>query len=295
MSITTGDFRQRVTVHTLAEKKRNHEPIVSLTAYDYATARIADEAEVDLILVGDSLAQVVLGYDSTLPVTMDEMLHHTRAVRRAVRHAFLVADMPFGSYHTGTRKALENAARFVKEGGAEAVKIEGGVSRVPLIRRMIDAEIPVIGHIGLTPQSVHRMGGYKVQGKTAPAIDALLHDAAALDQAGVSALVLEGIPREVATRITQEVSTPTIGIGAGPDCDGQILVFHDLAGLTFNPPAKFVRRYCNAGALIGEAIQSYRDDVRNGAFPADGESYHLPREARGELGEPDAVPAVRQK
>ncbi len=168
-------------MQTLAEKKRKREPIVSLTAYDYATARLADEAGVDLILVGDSLAQVVLGYDSTLPVTMEEMLHHTRAVRRAVRHALLVADMPFGSYHSGARKAVENAVRFVKEGGAEAVKIEGGTSRVPLIRRIIDAEIPVIGHIGLTPQSVHRMGGYKVQGKTAQAIDALLADAVALD------------------------------------------------------------------------------------------------------------------
>jgi 3-methyl-2-oxobutanoate hydroxymethyltransferase len=282
MSITTGDFRQRVTVHTLAEKKRSHAPIVSLTAYDYPTARLADEAGVDMILVGDSLAQVVLGYDSTLPVTMDEMLHHTRAVRRAVRHAFLVADMPFGSYHTGSRQALENAARFVKESGAEAVKIEGGTGRVTLIRRIIDAEIPVVGHIGLTPQSVHRMGGYKVQGKTAPAIDALLRDAVALDQAGVAGLVLEGIPREVATRITREVATPTIGIGAGPDCDGQILVFHDLTGLTFQPAAKFVRRYCNAGELITKAIHAYCDDVRGGAFPADAESYHLPREAQNE-------------
>lgn len=295
MSITNGDFRQRITVHTLAEKKSKHEPIVSLTAYDYATARIADEAGVDLILIGDSLAQVVLGYDSTLPVTMDEMLHHTRAVRRAVRHAFLVVDMPFGSYHTGTHAALENAVRCVKEGGAEAVKIEGGSSRVPLIRRMIDAEIPVVGHIGLTPQSVHRMGGYKVQGKTAPAIEALLRDAAALDQAGVTALVLEGIPREVATRITREVATPTIGIGAGPDCDGQILVFHDLAGLTFNPPAKFVRRYCNAGELITGAIQSYRDDVRSGAFPADAESYHLPREANRALDAAEASAGMREK
>jgi 3-methyl-2-oxobutanoate hydroxymethyltransferase len=291
MSITTGDFRQRVTIHTLAEKKHRHEPIVSLTAYDYATARIADEAGVDLILVGDSLAQVVLGYGSTLPVTMDEMLHHTRAVRRAVRRAFLVTDMPFGSYHTGTRRALENAVRFVKEGGAEAVKIEGGVSRVPLVRRMIDAEIPVVGHIGLTPQSVHRMGGYKVQGKTADAIDTLLRDAAALDQAGVAALVLEGIPREVATRITAEVTTPTIGIGAGPDCDGQILVFHDLAGLTFNPPAKFVRRYCNAGELITTAIQSYRDDVRSGTFPADAECYHLPRQVQHSLHDAEPAPA----
>jgi 3-methyl-2-oxobutanoate hydroxymethyltransferase len=279
MSITSGDFRQRVTVQTLAEKKHKREPIVSLTAYDYATARLADEAGVDLILVGDSLAQVVLGYDSTLPVTVEEMLHHTRAVRRAVRHAFLVADMPFGSYHAGSRKAVENAVRFVKDGGAEAVKIEGGISRLPIIRRILDAEIPVIGHIGLTPQSVHRMGGYKVQGKTAPAIDALLADATELDRAGVAAIVLEGIPREVAARITAQVATPTIGIGAGPECDGQILVFHDLAGLTFQPPAKFVRRYCNAGELISQAIHSYCDDVRIAAFPADAESYHLPREA----------------
>ena len=300
MSITSGDFRQRVTVQTLAEKKRKREPIVSLTAYDYSTAHLADGAGVDLILVGDSLAQVVLGYENTLPVTMDEMLHHTRAVRRAVRRAFLVADMPFGSYHSSGRKAVENAVRFVKDGGAEAVKIEGGAGRLPLIQRILDAEIPVIGHIGLTPQSVHRMGGYKVQGKTAAAIDALLADAAALDSAGVAALVLEGIPREVAARIT----APTIGIGAGPDCDGQILVFHDLAGLTFHPPAKFVRRFCQAGELISQAIHSYCDEVRSGGFPADAESYHLPREAshgtagreaNRSLGESGPAPVVGRK
>jgi 3-methyl-2-oxobutanoate hydroxymethyltransferase len=295
MSITSGDFRQRVTVQTLAEKKRKREPIVSLTAYDYATARLADEAGVDLILVGDSLAQVVLGYDSTLPVTVEEMLHHTRAVRRAVHRAFLVADMPFGSYHAGSRKAVENAVRFVKDGGAEAVKIEGGVSRLGIIQRMLDAEIPVVGHIGLTPQSVHRRGGYKVQGKTAPAIDALLADAAALDRAGVAAIVLEGIPREVAARITAQVATPTIGIGAGPECDGQILVFHDLAGLTFHPPAKFVRRYCNAGEMIAQAIHGYCDDVRSAAFPADAESYHLPREASRALGEAAPAPLAGRK
>jgi 3-methyl-2-oxobutanoate hydroxymethyltransferase len=295
MSITTGDYRQRVTVHTLADKKHNREPIVSLTAYDYATARLADEAGVDFILVGDSLAQVVLGYDSTLPVTMEEMLHHTRAVRRAVRHAFLVADMPFGSYHTGDGQALENAVRFVKDGGAEAVKIEGGVSRVALIRSIIEAEIPVVGHIGLTPQSVHRMGGYKVQGRTTEAIDALLADAIALDHAGVSALVLEGIPREVAARITAEVATPTIGIGAGPDCDGQILVFHDLAGLTFTPPAKFVRRYCNAGELISQAIEAYCEDVRRVTFPDDKESYHLPREFQSVREEAQPDPLVSPK
>ena len=227
----------------------------------------------------------MLGYDTTLPVTMDEMLHHTRSVRRAVRHALLVVDMPFGSYHAGVTKTVENAVRFFKDGGAEAVKVEGGAARVPIIRHIIATEIPVIGHIGLTPQSVHRMGGYKVQGKTAKDIDTLLADAVALDAAGVSALVLEGIPREVAARISREVATPTIGIGAGPECDGQILVFHDLAGLAFNPPAKFVRRYCNAGELISEAIHSYRDDVRSHAFPADAQSYHLPREIQTHLNE----------
>ena len=295
MSTTSGDSHQRVTVHTLAEKKRKREPIVSLTAYDYITAHLADGAGVDLILVGDSLAQVVLGYENTLPVTMEEMLHHTRAVRRAVRRAFLVADMPFGSYHTGGRKAVENAVRFVKDGGAEAVKIEGGVGRLPLVHRILDAEIPVIGHIGLTPQSIHRMGGYKVQGKTASAIDSLLTDAAALDGAGVAALVLEGIPREVAARITASVTTPTIGIGAGPDCDGQVLVFHDLAGLTVHPPAKFVRRYCQAGELVSQAIHSYCDEVRSGAFPADAESYHLPREGGRALGETHPAPLAGRK
>jgi len=295
MSVTGGDSRHRISVQSLREKKRNREPIVSLTAYDYATARLADEAGVDFILVGDSLAQVVLGYENTLPVTMEEMLHHMRAVRRAVHRALLVADMPFGSYHCGKRQAVENAVRFVKDGGAEAVKIEGGASRIALIRQILDAEIPVVGHIGLTPQSVHRMGGYKVQGKTAAAIDALLASAVALDRAGVSALVLEGIPREVAARISGEVATPTIGIGAGPECDGQILVFHDLAGLTFHAPPKFVRRFCNAGELISEAIRSYCDQVRGGGFPSDAESYHLPREAgRGNAKTTPAAAASRK-
>jgi 3-methyl-2-oxobutanoate hydroxymethyltransferase len=290
MSITTGDFRQRVTVQTLAEKKHNHDPIVCLTAYDYSAARLADEAGVDLVLVGDSLAQVILGYDSTLPVTMEEMLHHTRATRRGIKRALLVADMPFGSYHTGDRQALENAVRFVKEAGAEAVKIEGGVTRSALVRRIIEAEIPVVGHIGLTPQSVHKMGGYKVQGKTVAAMDQLLRDAAALDEAGVSALVLEGIPRELAARITAEVSTPTIGIGAGPECDGQILVFHDLVGLTFNAPPKFVRRYAAVGEAITAAIHAYGEDVRERSFPSDAESYHLPRETAAKV-----VPAAAGK
>ena len=283
MSITTGDFRSKITSSTLFDKKSKHEPITCLTAYDYATARLVDETGIDMILVGDSLAQAVLGYENTLPVTMDEMLHHTRAVRRAVKRAFLVADMPYASYHVGMRETLRNAARFIKEGGAEAVKIEGGENRAAMIQRLQDAEIPVIGHIGLTPQSVHRMGGYKVQGKNMRDIEQLMRDATALDRAGVVALVLEGIPREVAAMITEEVEAPTIGIGAGPDCDGQVLVFHDILNLTFGPPAKFVRRYGDAAALITSAVQNFRDDVKNHAYPNDAESYHLPKEARATL------------
>jgi 3-methyl-2-oxobutanoate hydroxymethyltransferase len=278
-----GEFRSKVTATTLREKKERHEPISSLTAYDYGTARLVDEGGIDLILVGDSLAQVVLGYENTLPVTMEEMLHHVRAVRRGVKRAFLVADMPYASYHVSTREALRNAARFVKEGGAEAVKIEGGENRVPLVHRMLDAEVPVMGHIGLTPQSVHRMGGYKVQGKTMGAIEQLMRDAVALDEAGVCCLVLEGIPREVAALITAEVATPTIGIGAGPECDGQVLVFHDLVGLTFQPAAKFVRRYADLGGVIGDAVRRFRDDVAAGGYPADQESYHLPKETQAAL------------
>jgi 3-methyl-2-oxobutanoate hydroxymethyltransferase len=281
MSITPiGQPCPKITVASLHDKKLRHEPITCLTAYDYPSARLVDEAGIDVILVGDSMAQVMLGYDSTLPVTVDEMLHHTRAVRRAVKHALLIADMPYGSYHVDEKETLRNAARLVKEGGAEAVKIEGGEKRADLIRRVIDAEIPVAGHIGLTPQSVNVMGGYKVQGKTLAAIEQLMRDAVALDKAGVACLYLEGIPREVAAMITAEVETPTIGIGAGPECDGQVLVFHDLLGLTFGQPAKFVRRYADVGAVITEAVHAYRDDVVAGRYPSDTESYHLPRETQ---------------
>lgn len=269
----------KVTFQSLQQKKREHRPITSLTAYDYATARQVDEAGVDLILVGDSLAMVVMGYETTLPVTVDEMLHHTRAVRRAVKRAIVAADMPYGSYHTSIAEGVANAIRFVKEAGAEAVKIEGGAVRCELVERLVGAEIPVIGHLGLTPQSVHRMGGYKVQGKTASAADELTRDARMLEAAGVSAIVLEGMPREVAARITSEVSVPTIGIGAGPDCDGQILVFHDLVNLTFSPPAKFVRQYGDAAALFRSAIEGYVRDVEERAFPSEAESYHLPSAA----------------
>src|SRR5580658_1034295 len=236
-SASTGIPITKVTVPALAEMKRQGKPISALTAYDYSSSRLADEAGIDLLLVGDSLAMVVLGHENTLAVTVDEMLHHTRAVRRAVRRALVVADMPFGSYHGAIADGVANAIRFVKEGGAEAVKVEG--PRVELVRALTEAEIPVIGHLGLTPQSVHRMGGYRVQARAAEEIRRLKTDALALAKAGAGALVLEGVPREAAAAITAELSIPTIGIGAGPDCDGQILVFHDLVNLTFAPAAKF--------------------------------------------------------
>jgi 3-methyl-2-oxobutanoate hydroxymethyltransferase len=273
----------RITTASLRERKLRHDPITCLTAYDYATARVVDEAGIDMVLVGDSLAQTMLGYENTLTVTMDEMLHHVKAVRRGVKHALLVADMPYGSYQIDPQTAVNNAARFVKEGGAEVVKIEGGEKRADLIHRIIDAEIPVAGHIGLTPQSVNVMGGYKVQGKDLAGIEQLMRDAVALDRTGVACLFLEGIPREVAAMITAEVATPTIGIGAGPDCDGQVLVVHDILNLTFGSPAKFVRRYGDATALITHAVQAFRADVRSHSYPSDEESYHLPKETKAGL------------
>ena len=284
VSVTpVGEPRQKITVASLREKKLQHQPITCLTAYDYASARLVDQAAIDIVLVGDTLAMTILGHPDTLSVTVDEMLHHTRAARRGVKHALLVGDMPYGSYHASADDALRNAVRFMKEAGAEVVKMEGGEKRADLIRRMIDAEIPVAGHIGLTPQSVNLMGGYKVQGKSLAAIEQLMRDAVALDRAGVAFLVLEGIPREVAAMITAEVATPTIGIGAGPDCDGQVLVFHDILNLTFTPPAKFVRRYGDAAALITDAAHAFREDVIAHQYPADRESYHLSKETQQAL------------
>jgi 3-methyl-2-oxobutanoate hydroxymethyltransferase len=284
MSLTPiGDPRVKNTVASLREKKLRHEPIACLTAYDYATARLLDEAGIDMILVGDSLAMTMLGYENTLSVTMEEMLHHARIVRRGVKHALLLVDMPYGSYQVSAEEAVRNAMRFVKEAGVEVVKVEGGEKRADIIRRIIDAEIPVAGHIGLTPQSVNAMGGYKVQGKSLTDVERLMRDAVALDRAGVACIYLEGMPREVAAMITAEVHTPTIGIGAGPECDGQVLVFHDLMNLTFGPPAKFVRRYGDAAALITEAAQQFRADVQSGKYPSDEESYHLPRDTRAAL------------
>ncbi len=272
-----------VTPATLLAKKRAGSPITALTAYDYPTARLADQAQIDLILVGDSLAMTVLGHANTLSVTMDEMLHHTRAVRRGVQSALLVADMPFGSYHVSADETVRNALRFVQDAGAAAVKLEGGRARAPLVARLTAEEIPVVGHIGLTPQSVNATSGYKVQGKTASAAEKLLQDALALEDAGAIAIVLEGIPREVARLITQSVDVPTIGIGAGPDCDGQILVFHDVFELSFTPRPKFVRSFGDAASVVLNGLAAYREAVGNHTFPNDAESYHLSAEIAVEL------------
>ena len=288
----TPSLTTKVTMPALAGMKREGKPITALTAYDYATSRLVDEAGIDLILVGDSLAMVVLGHENTLAVTVDEMLHHTRAVRRAVRRALVVADMPFGSYHGTVAEGVANAVRFVKEAGAEAVKIEG--ARVELVRALTEAEIPVVGHLGLTPQSVHRMGGYKVQAKTVETVRQLRSDALALEEAGAGALVLEGVPREVAAAITAELAIPVIGIGAGPGCDGQILVFHDILNMTFAPQAKFVRRYADVAAVIHEALEHYREDVERRAYPSDAESYHLPQSAAGAVREAALLPVADQ-
>ncbi len=274
---------EKITIHTLAEKKALGEKITSVTTYDYPSALLADRAGIDVALVGDSVSMAVAGRENTLAATIDEMIYHTRAVRRGITRALLVADMPFGSYHISEADAVGNAVRLVKEGGAEAVKLEGGQRQAPLVERLARSEIPVMGHIGLTPQSVNVLGGYRVQGKTLEAGRELLEDARALAAAGAFALVLEGIPREIAAWITAETSVPTIGIGAGPDCDGQVLVWHDLLGLHFGHTAKFVRRYADLAGEIERALERYVRDVRGGSFPSDSESYHLPEAERQRL------------
>jgi 3-methyl-2-oxobutanoate hydroxymethyltransferase len=275
-----GAPRHKITVASLREKKLLYEPITCLTAYDYSSARLVDEAGIDIVLVGDSLAMTMLGHENTLSLTVEEMLHHVKAARRGTRNALLIADMPYGSFHVSAEDAVRNATRFVKEGGAEMVKVEGGEKRAEVIRRILDAEVPVAGHIGLTPQSVNRMGGFKVQGKSLADIEQLMWDATALDRAGVACIFLEGIPREVAAMITAEVGAPTIGIGAGPECNGQVLVFHDLLNLAFGPPAKFVRRYGDAAAEITHAVRAFRADVVSRQYPTDNECYHLSAETR---------------
>lgn len=278
MSVTPLAGNGKITVPDIISRKSHgttNPRITCLTAYDYPTARLLDEAGVDMLLVGDSLAMVVLGYENTLPVTIEEMLHHTRAVRRGTRRALVIADMPYGSFHTGIAESVRNAVRFVKEAGAEAVKIEGGEKRLELIHRLVEAEVPVMGHVGLTPQSLHALGGFKVQGKTAEAAEQLLRDARAVEAAGAFSIVLEAVPRELAAQVTRELRIPTIGIGAGPECDGQVLVIHDLLGLHFGRQPKFARRYANLVETISQAVGQYCADVRSGAFPTDAESYHV--------------------
>ncbi len=274
---------EKVNAPSLKTSKQRGERLVCLTAYDFPTARIVDEAGIDIILVGDSLGNVVLGYGNTVPVTLDEILIHLKAVRRAVQRALLVADMPYGSFHTGADDAVRNALRLVKEGGAEAVKLEGGHKRVQLVKRLVDEEIAVMGHIGLTPQSINKLGAYRVQGKTAVTARQLLDDAHALEDAGAFAIVLEVVPREIAGLITESISIPTIGIGAGAGCDIQVLVLHDMLGLSFGKLARFVRPYANLHQVITEAVTQYADDVRGGTYPSEAESYALPAEAAEEL------------
>jgi 3-methyl-2-oxobutanoate hydroxymethyltransferase len=286
MSILPNQGNGKITVPELLQRKTlaagsPNKKITCLTAYDYPTARLVDEAGVDVVLVGDSAAMVVLGYDSTLPLTLEESLHHTKAVRRGVQRALVVADMPYGSYHGEMSESLRNAMRFVKEAGAEAVKVEGGERRLELIARLTEAEIPVMGHVGLTPQSVNALGGYRVQGRTPGTADQVLRDARSVEAAGAFAIVLEAMPRELAAEITRMVRIPTIGIGAGPDCDGQILVLHDMLGLTFQETPKFARRYANVGEIISTAVREYCADVQNGSFPTDAESYHAPASVKG--------------
>lgn len=291
--MTATSRRGPITVPGLRSRKirTGAEPLVMVTAYDAPGARMVSEAGVDMILVGDSVAMVVLGYEDTLQVTVDDLAHHTAAVRRARPDSLVVADLPWMSYHVSVPDTVANAAKLVRA-GAQAVKLEGGAKRVAMIEAVIDAEIPVMGHLGLTPQSMHAMGGFKVQGKTTEAIEELLVDAEALEQAGCFAVVLEGIPREVADVVTARLSIPTIGIGAGAGCDGQVLVFHDVLGIEDRIVPKFVRRYAHLKRDGVSALEQFAADVRSGRFPGDEESYHVAAPVAEELGLYGSTPAA---
>lgn len=275
---------QKVTIPLLQNKKKLKEMIVAITAYDFPVAKIVDECGVDLILVGDSLGMVVLGYENTIPVTMEEMIHHTKPVARASKNALVVGDMPYFSFHLSIEESVFNASRFLKEAGARAVKIEGATKkRLKLIESLVEAEIPVMGHVGLTPQSIHHFGQFKVKGKEVDEAKKIITDAMNLEKAGVFSVVLECIPMEVSRIITDKLNIPTIGIGAGPYCDGQILVFHDLVGYSNGYLPKFVKKYVDFHELISRAVKDYIDDVRDGNFPNDEYSYHLKTEKIAEL------------
>ncbi len=262
-----------ITVKDILQKKREKKKITALTAYDYPFAKILDEAGIDIILVGDSLGNVILGYENTLPVSMDEMIHHAKAVSKAAKNALLIGDMPFMSYQASQNRCMENAGRFIKEAGVKAVKLEGGKSVAEKIETLNGVGIPVMGHVGLTPQSIHKFGGYKVQGKDKISVEQILKDAEAIEKAGAFSIVLEGIPYTLAKKITEALSIPTIGIGAGPYCDGQILVTHDLLGMSGEFKPKFVRRYAETAKDILKAVTEYKDDVQQGNFPSIEESY----------------------
>ncbi len=266
-------MERRTSITDLKALKKRGEKIVMITAYDYPSARLVEEAGVPIILVGDSLGMVVLGYDSTIPVTMDEMLHHVKAVVRGTSRTHVIADMPFMSYQASPADALRNAGRLLKEGGAQSVKLEGGIRVAETVRQLVESGIPVMGHLGLTPQSVNQFGGYKVQGKTPAAAVRLLNDALALQEAGAYAVVLETVPAHVADMITKKLTVPTIGIGAGPHCDGQVQVFHDLLGLFTDFLPKHARRYATIGETIIAGVRQYAADVREGSFPTERESF----------------------
>jgi 3-methyl-2-oxobutanoate hydroxymethyltransferase len=283
MAYLQPDKPEKVYVPALKAAKEKGEKLVCLTAYDYPTARIVDEAGVEIILVGDSIGNVIYGYGNTIPVTLDEILSALKAVKRGASRALLVADMPYGSYHISTEETLHNALRFMKEGGAEAVKLEGGENRVDLVKRLVDAEIPVMAHIGLTPQSVHKLGGYRVQGKTMAAAQKIIEEAKMLEAAGAFSIVLELVPHEVAEIVTRELTISTVGIGAGANCDIQVLVLHDLIGMTFGRQPRFVRQYANIREVMSEAVTKWMEDVKNGNYPSEKESYALPAETAEDL------------
>ncbi len=272
----------RITINQIKEMKQKGEKIAMLTAYDYSTAKLVDEAGIPLILVGDSLGMVVLGYESTIPVTMEEMLHHTKAVVRGTKQAMVIGDMPFMTYHISVEDALRNAARFIQEGGAQAVKLEGGVTVAEKVRRIVECGIPVMGHIGLTPQSIHQLGGHKIQGKTPEAAARLLEDAKTLEKAGAFAIVLETVPSQLAKIITQKIVIPTIGIGAGAGCDGQVLVINDILSLSDFIP-KHAKQYAKLADIIRNAVTEFYNEVKTGSFPTDKQSFSVDESILAEL------------
>ncbi|MDQ3634544.1 MAG: 3-methyl-2-oxobutanoate hydroxymethyltransferase [Acidobacteriota bacterium] len=277
MAYLKPDEPEKVYVPALRKAKKRGEKLACLTAYNYPTARIVDEAGVELILVGDSIGNVIHGYGNTIPVTLEEILSATKAVKRGSERALIIADMPYGTYHINEDETVRNALQLMKEGGAEAVKLEGGSNRINLVKRLVNEEIPVVAHIGLTPQSVHKLGGYSVQGKTVEDAKKLIEDAKLMEEAGAFAIVLELVPREIAEMITNELKISTIGIGAGLVCDIQVLVLHDLVGLTFGRLPRFVRQYADIRGIMTEAVSNWMDDVKNGNYPNDEESYGMPK------------------